>query len=126
MEGRVICRGRASGEALVSSTPISFLGGIDPKTGKIIEKGHEHEGKTIAGKVFVFPSGKGSTVGSYVIYQLARNGKAPAAIVNAETEPIIAQGAILGGIPCVDRIDISRIRTGDSVTVDNGRVIVDE
>jgi len=125
MEGRIICKGKASGQALVSAMPVSFFGGIDPKSGLVIEKGHELEGKSIVGRVFVFPKGKGSTVGSYIIYQLAKNGKAPAAIVNAETEPIIAQGAILGGIPCVDKVDISKIRMGQRVSVDGAKVTVD-
>ncbi|MFQ5888231.1 MAG: aconitase X swivel domain-containing protein, partial [Candidatus Hydrothermarchaeales archaeon] len=76
-----ISKGTASGEALVSEEPISFLGGIDSKTGVVIEKNHPLEGKNIAGKVLVFPKGKGSTVGAYVIYQLKKEGNAPAAII---------------------------------------------
>jgi hypothetical protein len=76
--------------------------------------------------VLVFPKGKGSTVGSYVIYGLQANGKAPAAIVNIQTETIVATGAILAKIPMVDEVDIGVIRTGDRVTVDGdkGEVIV--
>ena len=103
---------------MVSRTPIGFYGGIDPKTGVVIEKGHELEGKNVKGKILVFPSGKGSTVGSYVIYGLAANGVAPKAIINKETETIVATGVILGGIPCVDKIDISEIKTGDKLKVD--------
>jgi predicted aconitase with swiveling domain len=66
----------------------------------------------------VFPCGKGSTVGSYVIYGLARNNQAPLAIVNKETETIVATGAILAGIPCVDRIPVEKISTGDRLVVD--------
>jgi predicted aconitase with swiveling domain len=72
-KGRSINPGRAEGEAVVSKEPIGFYGGVDPKTGMFIEKGHELEGKSIAGKILVFPKGKGSTVGSYVIYGLAKN-----------------------------------------------------
>ena len=118
MKGRSISPGRASGEAIVSSEPIGFYGGIDAKTGVVIEKGHELEGQCVTGKVLVFPCGKGSTVGSYVIYGLAKNGVAPAAIVNSETETIVATGVILAGIPCVDGVDIGRIRSGDTLTVD--------
>jgi len=103
MQARPISKGKASGEVILSKEPFSFLGGVDPETGKVIEKGHELEGKSIAGKVMVFPHGKGSTVGSYVILGLAKNGKAPAAIINIEAEPIIAVGAILAKIPMVDR-----------------------
>ena len=100
---RSICRGIGRGKLLISKDAISFLGGVDPKTGVVVEKGHALEGKNIAGTVLVFPRGKGSTVGSYVILQLKKNGKAPCAIVNVEVEPIIAVGAIISGIPMVDK-----------------------
>ncbi|MGC8817257.1 MAG: DUF126 domain-containing protein [Candidatus Hadarchaeum sp.] len=124
MKGRTISPGKASGAALVSRSPLSFYGGVDPKTGIVIEKGHELEGECVKGRVLVFPQGKGSTVGSYVIYGLKKNGVAPAAIVNQETETIVATGVILAGIPCVDKIDIGKIKTGDKVVVDadNGTV----
>ena len=118
LKGRAIWRGWARGEALVSNQPISFYGGVDPETGKIIEKGHELEGRSIAGKILAFPYGKGSTVGSYIILRLKRRGIAPRAIVNLRCEPIIAVGAIIAEIPTIDKIDISMIRDGDLVEVD--------
>lgn len=128
LRGRCVNPGKAEGEALVSREPLSFYGGVDPKTGIVIEKGHELEGKCVKGKILVFPSGKGSTVGSYVIYALKSNGVAPAAILNRETETIVATGVILADIPCVDRIDVSLIKTGDKVIVnaDRGLVIIGE
>ncbi len=117
LRGRTISPGTAEGEALVSPEPIGFYGGVDPKTGVVIEKGHPLEGQNVAGKILVFPCGKGSTVGSYVIYGLAKNSVAPAAIINEETETIVATGVILAGIPCVDGVDISSIKTGDRVRV---------
>lgn len=118
MKGRTVSPGKAEGTALVSREPIGFYGGVDYKTGIFIEKGHELEGKSVKDTVLVFPCGKGSTVGPYVIYGLKKNGVGPAAIVNSETETIVATGAILAGIPCVDKIDISKIKTGDRVLVD--------
>lgn len=120
--GRAIFEGRAEGRALVSSSPMSFYGGVDPESGEVVERGHELQGKTIKGKVLVFPNGKGSTVGSYIMYRLAKKGVAPAAIVNAKCETIVAVGAIISEIPCVDMVDISRIRTGVKVKVD-GRLV---
>jgi predicted aconitase with swiveling domain len=120
MKGRAINPGRAEGEAIVSSEPVGFYGNIDPKTGIVIEKGHPLEGQCIKGKVFVFPCGKGSTVGPYVIYGLKANGVAPAAIINKETETIVATGVILADIPCIDGIDIAKIKTGDRVAVEIG------
>ena len=125
MKGRMISPGKAKGEAIVSREPIGFYGGIDPKTGVVIEKGHELEGKCVKDKVLVFPQGKGSTVGSYVIYGLKKNGVAPVAIVNKETETIVATGVILAGIPCVDEIDIDKIKTGDKLVVDADEATVE-
>ena len=107
---------------LVSPQPISFLSGVDPESGIIVEKGHPLKGESIAGKVLAFPYGKGSTVGSYVLYALSRNGHAPSAIVNTEAEAIIATGAIIAEIPMIDRIDvpISRLKDGTRVTVNGG------
>jgi predicted aconitase with swiveling domain len=124
IKARAISHGRGAGEALVSQEPISFLGGIDPKTGQVIEKGHSLEGKNVAGKVLVFPYGKGSTVGSYVMLQLAKNGKAPAAIINVSAEPIIAVGAIISGIPMVDKPDVDAfrlIKSGQRIEVDGDK-----
>ena len=123
IRGRSISTGKASGPLLVSPQPISFLSGIDPETGIIVEKGHPLMGTCIAGQVLVFPYGKGSTVGSYVLYALSRNGHAPSAIVNAEAEAIIATGAIISEIPMIDRINVplTRLKNGTCVTVDGSR-----
>ena len=125
LKGRSISPGRAGGEALVTREPISFYGGVDPKTGTIIDPRHELHGQSVGGKVLVFPHGRGSTVGAYVIYGLKRNGVAPAALVNVFCEPIVASGAILAEIPCVDQIPIDNIRTGDLLLVDGGKGIVE-
>lgn len=118
MKGRMISPGKAEGEAIVSAEPIGFYGGIDIKTGVVIERDHPLEGKSVKDKILVFPCGKGSTVGSYVIYGIKKNGVAPAGIINKETETIVATGVILAGIPCVDQIDIEKIKTGDKISID--------
>jgi len=112
LAGRGISKGVGEGPVLVSSAPISFLSGVDPDTGVVVEKGHPIEGRCIAGTVLAFDHGKGSTVGSYVLYALSRNGHAPAAIINREAEPIIAVGAIIGEIPMIDHIDIDLLSDG--------------
>ena len=125
LRGRAICRGWAQGTALVSPAAIGFLGGVDPDTGIVVELEHPLHGQSVAGRVLVFPTGKGSTVGSYTLYRLCKNGLAPTAIVNARSEAIVAVGAIISSIPMVDLVDVSQIRTGDAVTVDGEDVIVD-
>jgi isopentenyl phosphate kinase len=122
LKGRIIKEGRARGTALVSSEPIGFLGGVDPETGLVVEKGHPLEGQSVAGRVLVFPTGKGSTVGSYTLYRLTKKGLAPAAIINAQSEPIVAVGAIISDIPMVDQVDIGQMATGDHVSIE-GEVI---
>ena len=121
VNGRSISRGIGDGVALVSKDAISFFGGVDPKTGIVVDKGHALEGKSIAGKVLVFPRGKGSTVGSYVLLQLKKNNVAPVAIINEEAEPIIAVGAIIARIPMVDELEgnsYAKIKDGMRVLVD--------
>jgi len=120
LRGRTISRGKGEGEALVTSQPISFYGGVDPTTGEVIEKGHELQGKNVKGRILVFPNGKGSTVGSYTLYRMKKNGTSPAGMVNKECETIVAVGAIISEIPCIDHVDISKIKTGDFVRVENG------
>jgi len=125
LQGRTISKGRAEGEALVTKEAISFYGGVDPETGIVVEKGHSLEGKSIAGKILVFPQGKGSTVGSYAIYRLKKGGKAPKAIINKESETIVAVGAIISEIPCIDHIDIEKIKNGTRVRVDAEKGVVE-
>jgi predicted aconitase with swiveling domain len=120
LKGRTISRGCAEGEVLLSRDPISFLGSVDPETGIVVEEKHSLAGKSIKGKVLVFPHGKGSTVGSYVMYQLKKNEAAPVAIINLETEPIVAVGAIISEIPLVDMLEKSPyefLKDGDIVLV---------
>ncbi len=124
LKGRIIYKGKAEAEALVTSMPISFYGGVDPNTGVVIEKGHELQGISVTGKVLVFPQGKGSTVGSYTLYRLKKNGVAPIAMINRECETIIAVGAIISEIPTVDKIDISKIKTGNKVAIENETITI--
>lgn len=124
MQGRKIFKGKVVGEALVTGDDISFYGGCDPETGEIVEKGHHLEGKSVSGKVLVFPSGKGSTVGSYVLYALKKAEKAPLAIVNKIMDPVVAVGCIISEIPAVDQIDIVKIQNGQKIEVDADNGVV--
>jgi predicted aconitase with swiveling domain len=131
IKARSIARGKASGEALMTDEPIGFLGGVDPASGEVIDPEHPLKGKNISGKVLVFPNGKGSTVGSYVMLQLVKNGKAPAAIINVSAEPIITVGAIISKIPMVDKPEqdiYSILRDGHKVEVDGdtGLIVVEK
>ena len=122
LRGRRISRGKAEGYAIVSRRPFSFLGDVDVESGRVVAEDSDIRGESIAGRVFVFPKGRGSTVGTYVLLRMRKRGTAPIAIVNVETEPIIAVGAILAEIPLIDRLErdpLDVIRTGDYVIVDS-------
>jgi predicted aconitase with swiveling domain len=128
LKGRSISKGCAEGEALVCHQPIGFNFGFNVAEGTVIEHGHELENKSVKGKVLIFPHGKGSTGGSYVIYQLAKAGTGPVAMINVATETIIAVGAIMSRIPVVDSLDqnpLETIRTGDFIRVDADKGIVE-
>jgi hypothetical protein len=109
IRGRGISKGIATGKALISKQRISLLGAIDPVTGLIVDPALELCGASIANRILIFPGGKGSTVGSYVLYQLKMHGKSPCAIVNRRTDTIVAVGAIIAEIPAVDSLEIDPI-----------------
>jgi len=124
---RKISKGHAKGEVIITRDALSFLGGIDPITGLVIDPGHELYGRKVSGKILVMPSGKGSTVGSYVIYQMHKNNTAPLAIIARDAEPILATGAIMADIPMVDHPedDIFEIlKDGDLVDLDAGSGVI--
>lgn len=124
LKGRVIVEGRCRAEALVSADPLSFLGGVDPDDGRIIEANHDLHGRCVKDKILCFPHGHGSTVGSYILYSLANNRLGPKAIINQKADPVVVVGAIIAEVPMVDQVDINQINTGDIVDVDayNGTV----
>ena len=122
--------GCASGESLATREALSFLGNVNPETGVVVDPGHELYGRCIAGKILIFPKGKGSTVGSYIIYQLKKRGMAPAAMINLKSEPIVAIGAVISGIPLVDGAteDLLHLLDGTRVMVnaDKGLIEISE
>ncbi|MDO5115219.1 MAG: DUF126 domain-containing protein [Synergistaceae bacterium] len=113
--------GKIKGKALVTTEPICFLGGVDVKTGNITEKGHPLLGQCIKDVVLVFPTGKGSTGGSYLIYDTVCNGNGPLCMLNLKIEQVTVVGCIMGEVPLLDKPDqdVTRIiKTGDTVEVD--------
>jgi predicted aconitase with swiveling domain len=122
-----VLKGVAEGEALVTEQPLCLYDSLDPKSGLIVNRRHELYGKNVSGKVLIFPYGIGSSTSSATILEASRCNKAPSAIINLETEPTIALGAILAEklygriIPIVDKPEINPIEViekGDLVKVD--------
>jgi predicted aconitase with swiveling domain len=118
LQGRMIYPGKVCGTALTTRMAISFYGGVDPDSGIVVEMGHELYGQCIAGKILVFPRGKGSTVGSYTLYRLKKKDRAPAAIINRECETITAVGCIISEIPCIDQIEVGLLQNGMKLEFD--------
>jgi predicted aconitase with swiveling domain len=120
IKAKPITGGKAEGVAVVSRMAISFTGGMDPDTGIIREPGHELEGQCVAGKILVFPSGKGSTTGSWQYYAAFKRGNAPKGIINVKAEGVVAVSAIITGTPMVHELEtdpLESIRNGDLVTI---------
>jgi len=116
-----LAKGYGEGEALVSKDPICFYL-VEPKTGVVKEKGHQLEGKSVAGKVLVFPTGKASSaVQMDGLVKLLINKNAPKAMIVTDVEPVLLGSAVLTKIPLVDRLErnpFEAIRSGDFVKVD--------
>jgi predicted aconitase with swiveling domain len=134
LTGRLLVGGHGAGPALVLDEPLSFWGGLDPETGRLIEERHPQAGATMSGKVLVLPAGRGSSSSSSVLAEALRRGTGPLAIVLAEPDEIIVLGALVPNLldgsafPVVTlgADDYASIRTGDVVTVnDDGRVAVE-
>ena len=123
IKGRSVSKGIAKGRALVSRQRISFLGAVDPVTGIFVDRSLDVYGQEVSNRVLIFPGGKGSTVGSYVIYQLKMHAKSPLAmIVTHRADTIVAVGAIIAEIPTVDspESDLTKLIKDDEEVLVNG------
>ncbi len=122
-----ICSGRAEGKTLISEDDICFYL-ADPRSGTIIEKHHALRGKSVAGKILVFPSGKGSSVvQGDGLYMLKKYGTAPSAMIIQHPDTVLVTGAIIMKIPLVDRVEkafYEEVRDGDSVSVDADEALI--
>ena len=128
LHGRKVVGGYAEGEALVTNDTISGWGGIDPMTGTVIETRHELRGQTFKDKILVFPGAKGSSGWSAAFHMTRITGTAPKALVFNEMTTKIALGAVVMRVPAVTDLDqdpLKIIQTGDWVTVDGDRGIVE-
>jgi predicted aconitase with swiveling domain len=128
IKAHTVSAGKAEGEAVVHNGPFSFMGDIDPATGIVPVPRHQLEGKSLVNKVFVFTTGKGSSGGDSIAWIAKQNGKAPAAIICLESEPVLSGALIATEIPAVDRPDkdiFQLISTGDHVKVDATHGIIE-
>ena len=131
IKGKSVTKGMTEGDAIVTRMPISFTGGMDPNSGIIREPNHELEGQSVAGKILVFPAGKGSTTGSWQFYATYKRGNAPKGIINVKAEGVVAVAAIITGTPMMHQLEddpLECISTGDFVRInaDEGYVEVEK
>jgi len=125
-EGRTLVAGFARGQALRLDEPLSLWGGLDPATGRVIDRRHPQAGLDVSGRVLLMPSGRGSSSSSSVLAEAVRAGTAPAAVVLLEPDPILAVGAVVAAelygrrmpVVVLDEAAYHAIRTGDEVVVE--------
>lgn len=125
MQGRAVVAGAASGEAVVSAQPISLWGGLDAKTGEVIDRRHDCSGRIVTGRIFVYPWGKGSSTASAILLESVRLGTAPVAIINCATDPMAALGSIIADelyrrcVPIVvlGEEDFRSLQDGDNLSI---------
>ena len=128
LKGHKINGGKAEGEAVVINTGFSFVGDLDIATGRFTNKGHELEGQSLANKILVFTSGKGSSGGPFFAYAAKKHKIAPAAMICLEAEPIIGLAAITADIPMIDKLNrnpLKLIETGDHLKIDADKGVVE-
>ena len=121
--GRMLVSGVAHGRLLIAEKPISFWGGIDAKTGQIIDTRHDRVGESIAGRIFAFPSEKGSSTASAVLVELLRIGRAPAAVVTASVCPVLALGSLIGTELYGIGVPILQLSSGDIAKLEEGAIV---
>ncbi len=128
IKGKTIVPGIVKGEAIVSQMPISFTGGMNPNTGEIREAGHDLQGKSLAGKILIFPVGKGSTTGSWQFYIAYKKGVAPIGIINVKAEPVVTAAAVITNTPMIHLLEknpLEVIKTGDTVIINGDEGFVE-
>jgi uncharacterized protein len=134
LTGRSLAPGQAAGMALVLDEPLSFWGGMDPRTGRITDTRHPQHGALLTGRVVVMPGGRGSSSSASVLAEAVRAGTAPAAILLGEPDLILAIGAAVAEelygvqVPIVLLSPRQRrhLLDGARVALDDGRVQVAE
>ncbi len=131
LQGRVLVGGAGAGPVLRLEEPLSFWGGVDPVTGRIIDRRHPRCGESVAGRVLVMPYGRGSSSSSSVLLEGVRLGTAPAAVVLRELDGILALGAAVARelyeqsppVVVLAPADWEALREGGEVSVDvSGRL----
>jgi len=133
LQAKVLVAGEGAGEVLVLAEPLSLWGGLDPETGEIIDRRHPSAGTVVSGRVMVLPVGRGSSSASSILLEAVRLGTAPAAIITAEPDPILALGAAVARemydtappVVTLEREAYESLRDGQRATVtETGQIVI--
>lgn len=130
IKANTVIEGSAEGELVVSGQTFSFFGGFDFNSGEVADPKSDIYGRSLRGKIFAYPRGKGSSSTAGVILEALRQGTAPVAIINVESEKILAVGAIVAqvmfgwNIPIVSITDedFQKLTSGLHVTITKGEI----
>ena len=134
MQGKALVDGKAQGNVLVLAEPLSLWGGLNPETGEIIDRRHPNLGEVVTDKVLVLPAGRGSSSASSILLEAVRQNKAPAAIITAETDGILALGAAVARelynqtvpVLVLNQSDYAQLKSGQWVEIEeNGRIHIE-
>ncbi len=125
VQGHKVYGGTAAGPVAKSTIPLSFLGEIDPLTGRVDNASSELNGRTLGGTVLAFPEARGSTVGPYVIYGAGKRGVGPVAMVVERADAIVVSAAVIARIPCVEGVDMDLLLDGENISVDGEKGTVE-
>ena len=125
-ESRVLAPGSATAEAIVLGEPLSLWGGVDPATGRIIDRRHPEVGQSVTGKILVMPSGRGSSSSSSILAEAVRAGTGPVGIVLRQPDPILALGSLVAALLYETAVPVVTapeslyrpLRTGTILTID--------
>lgn len=121
IHGQPLVAGSATGQALTTNEPISMWGGLDPATGKVIDRHHSLYGECLTGRILVLPSGRGSCSASGVLLESIRNGTSPAGIIVSQIDPIIGLGAILGEELCEKVVPVILVTAAERESIQDGQ-----
>ena len=119
--------GTASGAVLKLAEPLSLWGGLEPTTGEIIDRRHPQSGQIVSGRVLIMPSGRGSSSASSILLEAVRLRTAPAAIITAEVDGILALVAVVARemydsappLLVVNADDYARLSDGQQIAISN-------
>jgi predicted aconitase with swiveling domain len=123
LQGRLVIPGQVSGQALVSTEPLSFWGGYDYRSGAIIDRRHPLAGQRAAGRILALPFTRGSSTTTAVLLEAVKAGTGPAAIITTSPDPFFALAAIVADELYQTSIPLLVLAPEDFMTLQSGQFL---